>query len=82
MKRTIKKSNIQEVFWDKLVENLIYKAESAGIKVILVNPENTSKRYSNCSNFAVDRDINAAKNIKSSVRALRLLNRSFRSLVL
>jgi len=35
---------------DKLVEKFTYKAESAGIKTILFNPKNISKRYSNCGN--------------------------------
>ncbi len=42
---------IYNASWNKFVQLLSYKAESAGMKVILVNPQNTSKTCSNCGNI-------------------------------
>jgi putative transposase len=58
---------------------LKFKAESAGTKVIEINPKNTTKKCSNCGNIQeiplsqrtyycdcgleMDRDVNSAKNI-------------------
>jgi len=39
---------MSDVCWGKLIEKTQYKAESAGKKVILVNPKNTSKTCSKC----------------------------------
>src|SRR5271157_15204 len=46
----VKKENITDASWGSFAAKLIYKAESAGRKVIKVNPANTSKTCSNCGN--------------------------------
>lgn len=64
---------------NQLINFIVYKAESAGKQVIMVNPRNTTRECSNCGNLVdknlserihkcscglvLDRDINAAKNI-------------------
>jgi putative transposase len=40
--------HIMDVSWNKLVQYTTYKAESAGCRVVLVNPNNTSKMCSTC----------------------------------
>ena len=40
---------ITDVSWNSFLEKLSYKAESAGGKVVKVNPKNTSQRCSSCS---------------------------------
>ncbi len=40
--------SISDVSWYTFTQMLLYKAESAGTKVVLVNPRNTSKECSNC----------------------------------
>jgi putative transposase len=78
----VNKSNIQDASWGSFATLLNYKAESAGRKIIEVDPRNTSKMCSSCSNvkqnltlqdriyccdacgIAIDRDLNAALNIK------------------
>lgn len=68
-----------DVSWAQFAQMLTYKAESAGRKVIRVNPSNTSKTCHNCGKVHIlsledriiscecghieDRDVNAAKNI-------------------
>ncbi len=42
---------IQNASWNKFVQSLSYKAESAGKKVIKVDARNTSKICSNCGNI-------------------------------
>ncbi|MGC8538985.1 MAG: RNA-guided endonuclease InsQ/TnpB family protein, partial [Candidatus Micrarchaeia archaeon] len=76
--------------WNKFIQFLSYKAESAGMKVILVDPMNTTQECSNCHHvkrgsemltledrvyncnvcgFTIDRDQNAAINIRNRSRA-------------
>jgi putative transposase len=71
--------SISDASWSKFIEYTSCKAESAGKKVILVNPQNTSQICSGCGNTAkkslsvrthkclcglvLNRDINAAINI-------------------
>ena len=43
--------SIQDASWNRFVQMLSYKAESAGKKVIKVDARNTSKRCSNCGNI-------------------------------
>jgi len=43
--------NIADSSWGKFLELLTYKAESAGCKLIKVNPKNTSKMCSKCSSI-------------------------------
>ncbi len=46
--------NINDMSWGKLVHKLLYKAEYADKKVVLVNPVNTSRKCSNCGNIKSD----------------------------
>jgi putative transposase len=71
--------NFADVSWGKFVSMLKFKAESAGTKMIEVNPRNTSKKCSNCGTLQdmplsqrtyfcdcgleLDRDENSARNI-------------------
>ena len=71
--------NIAEQTWGKFTTLLNEKAESAGVRMVRVNPKNTSQECSNCGaevkkdlsvrvhrctcGYEVDRDVNAAKNI-------------------
>jgi putative transposase len=71
--------SISDASWAKFIEYVSYKAESAGKKVIFVNPRNTSQICSSCGamvkkslsvrvhkcpcGLEIDRDINAAINI-------------------
>jgi len=71
--------NFADVSWGKFVSMLKFKAESAGTKIIDVNPRNTSKKCSNCGELQsmplsqrtyfcdcgleLDRDVNSAINI-------------------
>jgi putative transposase len=71
--------SISDASWSMFAEYLSYKAESAGRKVIFVNPRNTSQICSNCGvivkktlatrthrcscGLILDRDLNAAINI-------------------
>lgn len=71
--------SISDASWSMFAEYLSYKAESAGRKVIFVNPRNTSQICSNCGvivkktlatrthrcscGLILDRDVNAAINI-------------------
>jgi putative transposase len=48
--------HILDAAWSKLVTYTSYKAESAGRKVVLVDPKNTSKMCSNCG-MLVDKDL-------------------------
>ncbi|NYZ73941.1 IS200/IS605 family element transposase accessory protein TnpB [Candidatus Micrarchaeota archaeon] len=41
--------SINDAGWNEFISMLSYKAESAGSRVILVNPENTTKECSRCS---------------------------------
>lgn len=43
--------NINDVSWSQFIQFLCYKAESAGCRVIGVNPRNTSKTCSKCGNI-------------------------------
>ena len=79
---------IQNASWYKLLHMLLYKAESAGKEVVLVDPKNTSSMCSSCGKIEkkalstrthrcecgliMDRDINAAINIYNRGRALSL----------
>jgi len=71
--------HISDCSWNKLVQYTTYKAESAGVTVVLVNPKNTSQMCSNCGQIVkktladrvhscscgvvLDRDYNASVNI-------------------
>ena len=71
--------NILDCSWGKFTQMLECKAESAGTQLIRVNPQNTSKKCSNCGaiqdmplykrtyscecGLKLNRDINAARNI-------------------
>jgi putative transposase len=71
--------SISDSGWSQLVQFTTYKAESAGRRVVLVNPYNTSQMCSNCGGivkkklfdrvhkcscgYVEDRDVNAAVNI-------------------
>jgi putative transposase len=71
--------SIVDAGWNRLVQFVMYKAESAGRQVVQVNPYNTSQRCSNCGEivrksltvrvhqcacgYVADRDENAAINI-------------------
>ena len=70
---------IIEQSWGRITQQLIYKAESAGRKLVFVDPRNTSQRCSSCGamvnkgleerrhecgcGLSIDRDHNAALNI-------------------
>ena len=72
---------ISDAGWGQFVSILSSKAESAGCRVILVDPKNTSQQCSNCGEIVrkslavrvhrcycgcvLDRDVNAAKNIEA-----------------
>ena len=43
--------SIQYASWNRFIQLLSYKAESAGLKVFDVNPKNTTKTCSNCGNI-------------------------------
>ncbi len=43
--------SIQNASWNRFIQFLSYKAESAGLKVVEVNPKNTTKTCSNCGNI-------------------------------
>ncbi len=43
--------SIQNASWNRFINMLSYKAESAGMKVIKVDARNTSKECSNCGNI-------------------------------
>lgn len=76
------KGNISDASWINFTNMLTYKAESAGRKVVKVDPKNTSRMCSCCGNLdtsqtladrfyycwmcgeGMDRDLNAAKNIR------------------
>jgi putative transposase len=47
----VNKQNITEASWYSFTQKLIYKAESAGRSIILVNPANTSKMCSRCGHI-------------------------------
>ncbi|MCL4373617.1 MAG: transposase [Candidatus Marsarchaeota archaeon] len=82
--------SIYNASWNKFIQMLSYKAESAGMKVILVDPRGTTQECSNCHHvkkgsemltledriyhcnacgFTIDRDQNAAINIRNRSRA-------------
>ena len=44
--------SIQNASWNRFIQMLSYKAESAGMKVVKVDARNTSKECSNCGNIA------------------------------
>jgi len=71
--------NIADSSWGRFLQFLTYKAESAGCRIVKVNPKNTTKMCSNCGNIQemplykrvykcscgieLDRDYNSAINI-------------------
>jgi putative transposase len=73
------KKGISDVAWNQFVQFTQYKAESAGKRVVLVDPKNTTKICSRCGSIVpkelserihscscglvLDRDLNAAINI-------------------
>lgn len=70
---------VTDTGWGQFLTILGHKAESAGARLVLVNPQNTSQQCSNCGKIVqkdlsirihrcqcgtvLDRDVNAAKNI-------------------
>lgn len=61
VKNRIFSQNIIDVSWRKFINNLSYKAESAGKTLLRIDPRNTSKVYKYGTD--IDRDYNAALNI-------------------
>ncbi len=61
--------SIHDASWSKFIFMLSYKAQSAGRKLIKVDPWNTTQRCSACGSivtycgFSCDRDYNASRNI-------------------
>ena len=51
LKNTYLSRSIMDASWASFTAMLSYKAESAGSRVVAVNPKNTSKKCSNCSNI-------------------------------
>tara|TARA_Y100000310_G_scaffold336426_1_gene420945 strand:+ start:89 stop:1225 length:1137 start_codon:yes stop_codon:yes gene_type:complete len=51
MQRYYNAKNIADSSWGKFVQFLTYKAESAGCKIVKINPRNTSKTCNNCGNI-------------------------------
>ena len=43
--------SIQDASWNRFIQLLSYKAESAGLSVVRVDAKNTSKECSNCGNI-------------------------------
>jgi putative transposase len=50
------RKSIGNVAWNQFMNMTVYKAEYAGRKVIFINPRNTSKKCSSCSQI-VDKDL-------------------------
>ena len=48
MQKYFNAKNIADSSWNKFIQMLEYKAENAGVRVIKVNPENTTKLCSSC----------------------------------
>jgi putative transposase len=48
IKETKTHKSIQDVAWNQFVQQLEYKAEDAGTKIVFVNPKNTTKMCSSC----------------------------------
>jgi putative transposase len=44
--------SISDAGWNNIVQYTTYRAESAGTMVVLVDPEYTSQKCSNCENKA------------------------------
>ena len=51
MQSSYNAKNIAAASWNRFVQFLCYKAESAGCKVEKINPKNTTKQCSNCGNL-------------------------------
>ena len=51
MQSSYNAKNIADASWNRFVQFLCYKAESAGCKVEKINPKNTTKQCSNCGNI-------------------------------
>lgn len=51
MQSSYNAKNIADASWNRFVQFLCYKAESAGCKVEKINPKNTTKQCSNCGNL-------------------------------
>lgn len=54
MQKNHNAKNIADVSWYRFEQFLTYKAESAGCKIVKVNPKNTSKTCSACGNIKQD----------------------------
>ncbi len=48
MQKYFNAKNIADSSWNKFIQMLEYKAENAGVRVIKINPKNTTKLCSNC----------------------------------
>ncbi|MBI2079433.1 IS200/IS605 family element transposase accessory protein TnpB [Candidatus Micrarchaeota archaeon] len=76
--------NINDAAWSKFMNILSYKAESAGSRVVFVNPKNTSKECSSCGNIvqkSLFERIHNCKNCGLSIdrdlnASINILNRS------
>ena len=51
MQSSYNAKNIADASWNRFIQFLCYKAESAGCKVEKINPKNTTKQCSNCGNL-------------------------------
>ena len=51
MQSSYNAKNIADASWGKFVQYLTYKAESAGCKIVKIDPKNTTKQCSNCGNI-------------------------------
>lgn len=54
----VKPENIHDAAWAAFDQKLDYKAESAGVKVILIDPRNTSKMCSCCGKLQDEQTLN------------------------
>ncbi len=76
--------SISDASWAKFIQMLEYKAESAGVQVIKIDPRNTTQECSNCNKIVkkklserkhncgcglnIDRDYNSAINILNKIK--------------
>jgi putative transposase len=51
MQSSYNAKNIADASWGRFVQYLTYKAESAGCKIVKIDPKNTTKQCSNCGNI-------------------------------
>ncbi len=51
MQSSYNAKNMADASWGRFVQFLTYKAESAGCKIVKIDPKNTTKQCSNCGNI-------------------------------